>query len=174
MNMYNNKAINRSIFNSILCGSMSESAIPEAIAVIRGNESAPNLDGTASFYKVPYGGCLIKIEITGLPSGENGYPQFLGLHIHETGDCSNNFENTGMHYNPDSQQHPHHLGDLPPLLNNNGNAYMIFYDMYLELNDIINRSIIIHNMRDDFTTQPSGDSGNKIGCGSIMPTKRSR
>lgn len=29
------------------------------------------------------------------------------------------------------------------------------------------RSVIIHGGRDDFTTQPSGDAGTKIGCGVI-------
>ena len=34
----------------------------------------------------------------------------------------------------------------------------------------MNRSVIIHSRADDFTTQPSGNSGDKIGCGVIRPT----
>lgn len=30
------------------------------------------------------------------------------------------------------------------------------------------RSVIIHAKRDDFTTQPSGDAGDRIGCGVIL------
>ena len=39
------------------------------------------------------------------------------------------------------------------------------------LKDIIGKVIIIHDMPDNFTTQPSGDSGKKIACGKIMSTR---
>ena len=58
-------------------------------------------------------------------------------------------------------------GDLPPLLGNNGYAWTAFFDKRFTIDEIIGKSIIIHNMRDDFTSQPSGDSGTKIGCGVI-------
>lgn len=37
----------------------------------------------------------------------------------------------------------------------------------IKINDIIGRVVIIHDMPDDFTTQPSGNSGTKIACGRI-------
>lgn len=77
------------------------------------------------------------------------------------------FPNTGNHYNPDNVPHPEHAGDLPPLLSNNGYAWMSFYTGRVNLNDVIGRSLVIHSMRDDFTSQPSGNSGDKIGCGVI-------
>lgn len=77
------------------------------------------------------------------------------------------FPNTGNHYNPDNVPHPEHVGDLPPLLSNNGYAWMSFYTGRVNLNDVIGRSVVIHSMRDDFTSQPSGNSGDKIGCGVI-------
>lgn len=77
------------------------------------------------------------------------------------------FPNTGNHYNPDNVPHPEHAGDLPPLLSNNGYAWMNFYTGRLNLNDIIGRSLVIHSMADDFRTQPSGNSGDKIACGVI-------
>ncbi len=77
------------------------------------------------------------------------------------------FPNTGNHYNPGNVPHPEHAGDLPPLLSNNGYAWMSFYTSRVNVEDIIGRSIVIHSMRDDFTTQPSGNSGDKIGCGVI-------
>jgi len=61
-----------------------------------------------------------------------------------------------------------HAGDLVPLLNNNGYAYLTFYDNRFSINDINGKSIVIHSMRDDFTNQPAGDSGEKIGCGVIL------
>ena len=33
------------------------------------------------------------------------------------------------------------------------------------VNEIIGRTVIIHSQPDDFTTQPSGNSGKKIACG---------
>ena len=77
------------------------------------------------------------------------------------------FPNTGNHYNPGNVPHPEHAGDLPPLLSNSGYAWMSFYTNRVDVEDIIGRSLVIHSMRDDFTTQPSGNSGDKIGCGVI-------
>lgn len=37
----------------------------------------------------------------------------------------------------------------------------------IKINDIIGRVVIIHDMPDDFTTQPSGNSGTKVACGRI-------
>ncbi len=77
------------------------------------------------------------------------------------------FPNTGNHYNPGNVPHPEHAGDLLPLLSNNGYAWMSFYTSRFNIEEIIGRSLVIHSMRDDFTTQPSGNSGDKIGCGVI-------
>lgn len=77
------------------------------------------------------------------------------------------FPNTGNHYNPGNVPHPEHAGDLPPLLSNNGYAWMTFYTGRINVEDVAGRSLVIHSMRDDFTSQPSGDSGDKIGCGVI-------
>lgn len=150
---------------------------PCATAKIAGGNDYPTIRGTANFYQVPtQPGIFVEIELSNLPvfsedSASGDAPSFLGFHLHENGDCSNNLANTGSHYNPQNALHPHHLGDFPSLLNNHGVAYMAFYDQYLTLEDISNRSLIIHSNRDDFTSQPSGDSGEKIACGVIVPVK---
>ena len=36
------------------------------------------------------------------------------------------------------------------------------------IEDILGKVVIIHDMPDDFTTQPSGNSGTKIACGKIV------
>ena len=36
-----------------------------------------------------------------------------------------------------------------------------------KIKDIVGKVIIIHDSPDDFTTQPSGNSGMKIACGKI-------
>ena len=64
-----------------------------------------------------------------------------------------------------------YTGGLPPLLSNHGYAWMAFYDARFTISDILGRSLIIHENRDDFTTQPAGDSGTKIACGVIEAYK---
>lgn len=137
---------------------------PSAYALIRGNKDNPKLHGTAYFYGTPFGGALVEVEVFGLPENMTS---FYGMHIHENGDCTLPFDKTGNHYNPTNSLHPMHAGDMPPLLGNHGYAYSVFYTERFNINDIINRSIIIHDMADDFTSQPSGNSGIKIGCGVI-------
>ncbi len=141
---------------------------PQAVAWVKGGAQAPRLSGMVKFFETPYGGVLIEAEIFGLPNiSQSGSADFYAMHIHETGDCSDNFMKTGDHYNPDSLPHPQHAGDLMPLMGNQGYAWSAFYDKRFRIKDILGRSVIIHAKADDFTTQPSGNSGEKIACGVI-------
>ncbi|MDD3239619.1 MAG: superoxide dismutase family protein [Lachnospira sp.] len=143
--------------------------IPFACAKIKGNSAFSHLRGKATFYANPSSGVWIEVEVNGLPDAE-GSPidsGFYGLHIHENGNCDIPFDQTGEHYNPEEAPHPYHAGDLPPLLGSHGYAYSFFYTDRFSPEEIINKSIIIHSAPDDFTSQPSGNSGEKIGCGVI-------
>lgn len=118
-------------------------------------------------------GHLLLQEIYGLPNTEdkeNG--NFYGFHIHEgkncTGDMEDSFKNAGLHYNPDKVEHPKHRGDLPPILANDGVAWSAVYTERFYPEEVIGRTVIIHDMADDFKTQPSGDAGKKIACGEIV------
>lgn len=139
-----------------------------ALAWVTGNDSFPRLSGLVKFYETPYNGVLIEAEVFGLPDMTSEYTSnFYGFHIHETGDCTKPFDKTGNHYNPANLPHPDHAGDLVPLLGNEGYAWCAFFDRRFTIPEIIGKSVIIHNHPDDFTTQPSGNSGEKIGCGVI-------
>ena len=139
-----------------------------AAAQIGGNSSYPNLSGVVEFYQIPLRGVLVSAEISGLPVGNRDEQQgFFAMHIHTFGDCMLPFDKVGPHYNPTDEAHPYHAGDLLPLLNNRGYAWSAFYDERFSVEDIIGRAVIIHLHRDDFTTQPSGDAGEMIGCGEI-------
>ena len=160
---------------------------PDAAALITGNTDYPSLTGTVSFYQSPYAGLLIQAEVWGLPvvtseqtSDINGETVsdtgnepvsdgsfFFAMHIHEYGDCTLPFDKTGMHYNPGNSPHPQHAGDLVPLLGNHGYAWCVFYDERFSIPEIIGKSVIIHRSPDDFHTQPAGNAGEKIGCGTI-------
>lgn len=144
---------------------------PCAYAEIVGSEKYPKIKGRISFYEAD-GGVLAAAEVCGLPecSGKYPYPVF-GFHIHEGGRCCENekdpFADSGGHYNPMKTLHPYHSGDMPPLFGNRGYAFMVFLTCRFSIREIIGRTVIIHSMADDFTTQPSGDSGEKIACGVI-------
>ncbi len=148
---------------------------PRAYAQMHGDADYPNLQGVVYFYEVPSGGLLVEAELFGLPDfGNPDTPAFYGFHIHENGDCSNRFLNAGGHYNPGNRLHPHHAGDMPPLLSLDGYTWISFYNPALELYDIVGKSVIIHREADDFTTQPSGNAGQMIGCGVIRLTDEQR
>ena len=71
------------------------------------------------------------------------------------------------HYNPNQCAHPYHAGDLPPLFGSNGYAFEAFLTDRFTVSEVIGRTVIIHSKPDDFSTQPSGNSGEKIACGEI-------
>lgn len=77
------------------------------------------------------------------------------------------FLDAGEHFDLEDNKHPNHSGDLPSIYSNNGYSYMEFYTTRFKVKDIIGKSVIIHEMKDDFMTQPSGNSGNRIACGVI-------
>lgn len=143
-----------------------------AKALVKGSKDYPALNGNVIFKQMKTG-VLVTAEVFGLPdnSGKCGGGVF-GFHIHEGTSCSGNdkdpFADAKAHFNPNDCPHPYHAGDLPPLFGNSGYAYMSVFTNRFNLEDIIGRVIIIHSKPDDFTTQPSGNSGTKIACGKIM------
>ena len=137
-------------------------------ANVKGSAKYPELHGKVTFREV-YNGTIVSVFVEGLPENEAG--NFFGFHIHDggscTGDASDPFRNAGEHYNPAKVMHPFHAGDLPVLLGNNGVAWCEFYTDRFYPEDVVGKSIVIHNMPDDFRSQPSGDAGEKIACGVI-------
>lgn len=153
---------------SIYFTQILRNAAPAAIAWIKGNSDNPQLSGSVKFYKTPYQGILIEAEIFGLPNiSKPGSSNYYAMHIHSNGDCSKAFTQTGEHFSKRELPHPEHSGDLLPLIGNQGYAWSAFYDKRINIEDIENRSVVIHARPDDFTTQPSGNAGEKIGCGII-------
>jgi Cu-Zn family superoxide dismutase len=141
---------------------------PAAVAWVTGNSTYSELSGLVKFYDTPYDGVLVEAEVFGLPNVSTQVSSdFYAMHIHQYGNCSGSFEKTGSHFNPTNAFHPEHAGDMIPLLGNQGYAWASFYDKRFTIDDIIGKSVVIHSRRDDFTSQPAGDSGEKIGCGVI-------
>lgn len=146
-------------------------APPEAYAFLFGSEKYPQLSGAAYFYPL-WAGTMVVLDVNGLPWSDMPCGErIFGLHIHEgsacTGTPEDSFADAGTHLNPTNCPHPEHSGDLPPLFGNRGYALSIFYTERFRPEEVVGRTLIIHDMPDDFRTQPSGDSGEKIGCGEI-------
>lgn len=144
----------------------------DAKAIMKGGIQYPKLEGTV-YFKETKEGVLLTAKIHGLPKSKNSCQgRFFGFHIHEgtacTGNAEDEFANAKSHYNPNLCSHPFHKGDLPPLLENDGYAYMSVLINKFKIRDILGKTLIIHDSPDDFTTQPSGNSGKKIACGIIQ------
>ncbi len=150
---------------------------PQAEAALKGSGKYPKLMGNVTFYRTTYG-VLVCASISGLPKNREDPCKrgVFGFHIHEGTACAGNetdpFADAKSHYNPTECPHPAHAGDLPPLFENNGYAYNVFLTNRFTVEDVIGRAVIIHSMPDDFTTQPAGNSGEKIGCGIIRGLSR--
>ena len=136
-----------------------------AIALVRGNTLAPELSGIVRFFDTP-AGVRVDARVRGLPQNNTG---FYGFHLHEAGECMPpDFASAQGHFNPSGIAHPLHAGDFPPLLATDAmEAWLAFVTTRFAIRDIIGRSVIIHMQRDDFTSQPAGDAGQRIGCGVI-------
>jgi Cu-Zn family superoxide dismutase len=132
--------------------------------------------GTATFTQV--GGTIrIVLEAKGLPRGPHG------VHIHEVGKCeAPKFDSAGNHFNPDKKQHGSlnpqgpHAGDLPNLtIGTDGTGRLETATDRITLgggtNSIVDgdgSALVVHAAPDDFTTDPTGNSGDRIACGVIV------
>lgn len=147
-----------------------------AMANIMGGPLAPEIRGTVTFTDVQ-GGTEVSVEIYGLPlykPAEDGKMPVgpHGFHIHEMGNCSvgnpsEPFAAAGGHWNPTNQPHGNHAGDFPVLFSNNGYSRMSFFTNKFSVQQVIGKSVVIHENPDDYRTQPAGASGKKLACGVI-------
>lgn len=145
---------------------------PHAAAIISGSDKYPAIHGRVLFYQL-HGGVIVYAEITGLPAPEKPCTSpIFAFHIHSGAHCAGNIEDAfadaGTHYNPCDCPHPYHAGDLPPLFSANGNALSMCLSDRFTAAEIIGKTVIIHSSPDDFTSQPSGNAGEKIACGVIQ------
>lgn len=145
-------------------------------AQIMGGPLAPEIYGTVIFNSVP-GGTQVTTTIYGLPDYQpatNGQAPIgpFGFHLHEYGNCNvgdpnSPFEDAGEHWNPTNDPHGNHVGDFPVLFSNNGFSQMTFFTDRFQPEDVIGKSVMIHQNPDDYRTQPSGNSGKRLACGVI-------
>lgn len=148
-----------------------------------GTATAPIVDlngkslGTLTLTEMD-GGVHITGELSGLPGGEHG------IHIHETGTCdaAAKFKSAGAHFEPAAHKHGSenpegpHAGDLPNVsvaAEGGGasvdvmNASVTLSEGESSLLDADGSAIVIHADPDDYQTDPSGNSGERIACGVV-------
>lgn len=114
----------------------------------------------------------VKADVYGLKPGLHG------IHIHQYGDCSSpDGLSAGDHFNP--VNHPHgrpgeasHPGDLGNLeADANGTARLSIDVSQITVDTeplgIVGRSVVVHEMADDLSSQPSGNSGARVACAVI-------
>ena len=148
----------------------------QAMATI-GSASGSDVTGMATFTQSG-DTIMLRIEV------KNVSPGIHAVHIHETGDCSlPDGKSAGGHWNPTGVAHgkwgegEFHLGDIGNItVGEDGTGEIELTTDLWELNtgsnlDIIGRGIIVHAGADDFTSQPSGNAGARIGCGPIELAK---
>jgi Cu-Zn family superoxide dismutase len=115
----------------------------------------------------------VKGILNGLTPGKHG------LHVHEGRSCSSRgghfSPSNAPHGAPDSTEDKHHLGDLGnAVAGQDGTADYLGVAKNVTLtgaNNIDGRVLVVHQGEDDLVSQPSGKSGEQIGCGviKVMP-----
>lgn len=105
-------------------------------------------------------------------------PGLHGFHIAEKGDCSAaDAASAGSHFNPTAQPHggpqseARHLGDLGNIVaDEHGYARYERIETSLSFEgeqSIIGRGVVVDERADDLSTQPDGNAGAHLACGTI-------
>lgn len=103
------------------------------------------------------------------------------IHFHAVGKCEPPFETAGGHFNPTAKQHGimneagHHAGDMPNIvMPEEGQGVIQIFAAGVSLapgegslRDADGTAIVIHAGPDDYKTDPSGASGDRIACGVV-------
>ncbi|MCB2060944.1 MAG: superoxide dismutase family protein [Novosphingobium sp.] len=117
----------------------------------------------------------LTVDASGLPAGPHG------THLHTTGNCTPpDFKSAGGHLNPAGHQHGlenpqgSHLGDLPNMTigeDGMGSLTIRLQGSWAELEPILfdsdGTAVVIHAGADDYSSQPSGDAGDRVACAVI-------
>lgn len=157
----------------LLCAGLASPVNAESAKAQLKNKSGMDV-GSVEFTQTP-AGVLMKLTLKGVPAGEHA------IHIHTVGKCEQPFESAGPHFNPTSSHHGFlagggHAGDLTNIFvpqSGELTAEMMNSMVTLvrgrpnTLMDDDGSSIVVHAGKDDYKSDPAGNSGDRIACGVI-------
>lgn len=120
-------------------------------------------------------GVGLELHLHDLSPGEHA------IHFHQTPKCeAPDFKSAGGHFNPEGKKHGfdnpegHHAGDMRNFtVGADGKAEGRMEDKDVTLMDGAHSlltngaAIVVHAKADDYKTDPSGNSGDRIACGVI-------
>ncbi len=158
-----------SLFIVGACASKSNG--PAATATMNAT-SGSSVHGTVQLTQLADGSVDVVVNLAGVPPGVHGF------HIHEKGDCGDNGNAAGGHYNPSGVAHgspaadPHHAGDWGNVTaDGDGNVNTRFTTHSITVAEgpmtSLGHAIILHANPDDLQTQPTGNAGPRIACGVV-------
>jgi Cu-Zn family superoxide dismutase len=114
------------------------------------------------------GGSTLTVQAIGLSPGNHG------LHLHDKGLCEGPaFASAGGHWNPTGRKHGQdnpagaHLGDLPNLQIDASGSGTASFTLAPGSADADGTALVVHAKADDYRTDPSGNSGDRIACAVI-------
>jgi Cu-Zn family superoxide dismutase len=160
------------LYGAIFCAIVS---LAQAQEVTKAAAQLESKSGSQVTGKVTF--TRVGDEIQVVAHIQNLKPGKHGFHIHEKGDCSAaDAASAGAHFNPTQKHHggpmtaDHHAGDLGNIEADASGKAHLDWKGKLSLSgtdSIIGKSIVVHEKEDDLKTDPSGNSGARIACGTI-------
>ena len=146
-----------------------------AEATLSGVHPDTTVTGVARFEQMDNGRVKLNLDLT-IPAKAN---QEVAVHIHEHSSCADHGDAAGGHWNPTGENHgrwgqgAYHSGDIGNVsLDGEGKGTIeLETDRWSiggdQQKNILDKAFMIHTGKDDYTTQPSGNAGKRIGCAII-------
>lgn len=163
------------IVSALMLASTAYAQQEQATATASFVDADGEANGTAELREASAGGVLIKIEVSGLPE-----ESWVAFHVHEEGSCdaATGHKSAGGHFNPGSKEHGYdaaggpHAGDMPNqyvAADGTLRAEVLNHAVTLADGDtgIRGRALMVHAGADDYSSQPSGDAGDRLACAVI-------
>lgn len=142
-------------------------------AVIQPTREGSSVKGSATLTDTAEG-VRVAIQISGAAPGAHA------IHVHEFGECGDQGNAAGSHYNPTHAPHGFlpkdgieraHAGDMGNIQigeSGSGSLDLVLPGVTLtKEHELAGRAIILHEYADSFV-QPVGNAGGRLGCGPIV------